>query len=551
MEDLVCSNQTIDKQPTAVQFVIEYGNHASLVIYFICFLILILFINYSKKMEKDREPFAFSPDLPLPPIPKPRTLKPKLQKPKVSKSCSPIMLRSEPSKAIEHLSAEDLQVLAGADEFVEQESATDYCYGGYKPIKVGEELVERYAVIRKLGYGHFSTVWLCRDIKTSAESQYVAIKIVKSAEMFNCVAQDEIKLLRSIKSADPNHAGYKHIIQMLDYFQVMSINGYHTCISFELMGPSLLHLLIQSDYCGIHLPGVQNILIQVLKGMVYLHKICKIIHTDIKPENILIKVKDQYIRNLVETSTRYTELGVQMPRTYVSAEAWENYVYCRPLQEFNDNQETEPTIPRPRARSIRNESIKNEDGIQEKTQRSPVMRGPMYISSNIEVKIADLGNACWDDHHFATNIQTKQYRALEVILDAGYSFPADIWSVGCLAFELATGEYLFNPRRTSNISSTEDHILLICELLGGIPKYIAQKGNNSNRFFDSEGTLSCFNTSQLRIWKTEDVLVDKYKWKRVDAIPFAALIDAMIEPDPELRLTAENALSSEWLIMKP
>lgn len=48
----------------------------------------------------------------------------------------------------------------------------------------------------------------------------------------------------------------------------------------------------------------------------YLHNVCRIIHTDIKPENILIKVKDDYVRNLVETSSRYKELGVQMPRTY-------------------------------------------------------------------------------------------------------------------------------------------------------------------------------------------------------------------------------------------
>ena len=34
----------------------------------------------------------------------------------------------------------------------------------------------------------------------------------------------------------------------------------------------------------------------------------------------------------------------------------------------------------------------------------------------LKVKIADLGNACWEDHHYTDDIQTRQYRALEVIL---------------------------------------------------------------------------------------------------------------------------------------
>lgn len=49
----------------------------------------------------------------------------------------------------------------------------------------------------------------------------------------------------------------------------------------------------------------------------------------------------------------------------------------------------------------------------------------------IEVKIADLGNACWTYKKFTEDIQTRQYRALEVLIGAGYSTPADIWSTAC------------------------------------------------------------------------------------------------------------------------
>lgn len=46
----------------------------------------------------------------------------------------------------------------------EQEDPKDYCRGGYYPVKIGEIFNDRYKVIRKLGWGHFSTVWLCEDM---------------------------------------------------------------------------------------------------------------------------------------------------------------------------------------------------------------------------------------------------------------------------------------------------------------------------------------------------------------------------------------------------
>lgn len=66
-------------------------------------------------------------------------------------------------------------------------------------------------------------------------------------------------------------------------------------------------------------------------------------------------------------------------------------------------------------------------------------------AEKLQVKIADLGNACWVHKHFTEDIQTRQYRSLEVLIGSGYNTPADIWSTACMAFELATGDYLFEP----------------------------------------------------------------------------------------------------------
>lgn len=92
---------------------------------------------------------------------------------------------------------------------------------------------------------------------------YVAVKVVKSANIYATVASDEIKLLQNVLQRDRAHEGSKKIIQLLDYFKEQSINGIHFCLTFELMGPSLLHLLIESEFKGIQLPGVKSITKQV------------------------------------------------------------------------------------------------------------------------------------------------------------------------------------------------------------------------------------------------------------------------------------------------
>lgn len=81
----------------------------------------------------------------------------------------------------------------GSEDGSEQEDVQQYCRGGYHPIVTGDVFDRRYRVIRKLGWGHFSTVWLCRDLEGS-KPKYVALKVVKSALHYTETAADEVVL---------------------------------------------------------------------------------------------------------------------------------------------------------------------------------------------------------------------------------------------------------------------------------------------------------------------------------------------------------------------
>ena len=89
-----------------------------------------------------------------------------------------------------------------------------------------------------------------------------------------------------------------------------------------------------------------------------------------------------------------------------------------------------------------------------------------------------------------------------------YDTSADMWSLGCITFELLTGDLLFDPREGGDYDRDEDHIAMFQELLGKIPKKVALNGKYSKNFFDRKGNLK--HIKQLKFWPIEDVLHEKY-----------------------------------------
>lgn len=570
----------------------------------------------------------------------------------------------------------------------EQESSCDYCKGGYHPVKIGDLFLSRYHVTRKLGWGHFSTVWLCWDLE---EKRYVALKIVKSAPHFTETAKDEIKILKAVRDSDPSDLKREKTVQLLNDFKIAGINGNHVCMVFEVLGHNLLKLILKSNYRGIPLPNVRTIIRQVLEGLDYLHTKCQIIHTDIKPENVLICVDETYIRKLACEATELHIMGFKLPYSLISTapkqfqeqpitskmsrnkkkklkkkakrqnelikiqmehiqqlaaldekpeengseekdkiiaedddskdtipeiiqeeeEAGDDgddeedetlpaatVVVDKPIvngnkmeqedeeksdtiieqkttdeeivpvpEEEDDEDEEETTTPAPPA--INNdeddcddekEEEKIDDNLSEdsntanddkskndsKNKQNKLFQDPAFqICDDIEVKIADLGNACWVSKHFTEDIQTRQYRSLEVILGAGYNTSADIWSTACMAFELATGDYLFEPHSGENYCRDEDHIAHVIELLGPIPKKIIFAGTMAHLVFNKKGELR--HIVGLKPWGLIEVLTEKYEWPMQEAAAFADFLTPMLEFDPDKRATAADCLEHPWL----
>jgi serine/threonine-protein kinase SRPK2 len=191
---------------------------------------------------------------------------------------------------------------------------------------------QRYHVLRKLGWGHFSTVWLCWDFKAV---RFVALKIVKSAKHYTEAAADEIKLLQCARDGDPLDENRFKTVQLLDDFKVTGPNGVHVCMVFEVLGNNLLKLIIKSNYHGIPLPNVRLIVKQVLQGLDYLHRKCQIIHTDMKPENVLMCVDETHVRHLAQEAAEWQRMGIKPSGSAVATVTTQQSVDAHQLQQQN------------------------------------------------------------------------------------------------------------------------------------------------------------------------------------------------------------------------
>jgi len=496
----------------------------------------------------------------------------------------------------------DGEEILGSDDD-EQENPKDYKKGGYHPVKVGDLYNNRYHVIRKLGWGHFSTVWLCWDL---TERRFVALKVVKSADHYTDTAVDEIKLLKCVREGDPEDPFREKCVQMLDDFKIHGVNGTHVVMVFEVLGHHLLKWIIKSDYRGLPVECVKSIIRQTLQGLKYMHETCKIIHTDIKPENILLCVSDDYIRRIAADAHDWQQNGSAPPAgSHVSTapsappkplsknakkkQKQKAKKQAALLKKVEEQMIEKDNLPADDAQDLPNgeERLNGEDSgkatveaakdSENKKEDTPVYQNGDFMrkrhdtaTSNVSeewrnktandllidlldpenadkfvAKIADLGNACWTNRHFTDDIQTRQYRSLEVLIGAGYDCSADIWSTACMAFELLTGDYLFDPHSGDNWSRDEDHIALITELVGNLPKRIVLSGKYSKEFFKKDGTLR--RISRLKPWPLKDVLTEKYEWGETEAEELASFLLPMLKPDCSRRATAAQCLAHPWL----
>lgn len=322
-----------------------------------------------------------------------------------------------------------------------------------------DHIAYRYEMLKVIGKGSFGQVIKVYDHKTQ---QHVALKIVRNEKRFHRQAQEEIRILQHLKKQDKDNT--MNIIHMYEHF----IFRNHMCITFELLSVNLYELIKKNHFQGFSIQLIRRFAYSILRCLEALYN-NKIIHCDLKPENVLLK---------------------QQGRS--------------------------------------------------------------------GIKVIDFGSSCFEHQRIYTYIQSRFYRAPEVILGASYGMPIDMWSLGCILAELATG-YPLLPGENET-----DQLSCIIELLGMPPDRLfdERKCKRLKIFFNSKGYPRYCYTKVLSDGKVvlEGSRTSRGKmrgapktkdWstalKGCDDECFIDFIQKCLDWDPHNRMTPYAALRHSWL----
>uniref|UniRef100_A0ACD5VSE3 Uncharacterized protein n=1 Tax=Avena sativa TaxID=4498 RepID=A0ACD5VSE3_AVESA len=161
--------------------------------------------------------------------------------------------------------------------------------------------------------------------------------------------------------------------------------------------------------------------------------------------------------------------------------------------------------------------------------------------SRCEIKVIDLGSSCFLTDNLCLYVQSRSYRAPEVILGLPYDQRIDIWSLGCILAELYTGEVLFPNEPVSMM------LARMIGIIGPIDTEMLALGQETEKYFTDDYDLFTKNeeTDQL-----EYLVPEKSSLRRHLQCPdpqFVDFLSYLLQINPSQRPTATEALEHPWL----
>ncbi|PBK92967.1 kinase-like protein [Armillaria gallica] len=355
---------------------------------------------------------------------------------------------------------------------------------------------KRYVVCRKLGWGMSSSTWLARD---TMDTSYVAIKVL-SGHCTNLVERGlvwELEALGQVSS--PPSSPY--CLQLNSYFTFPGKGGagQHLCLVTKVLGGDIKALV--TKHGRFPFPLAKRIILHLLRGIAHAHS-RGVVHTDLKHDNIFFDTS-------MSSNDFDKLLTSDLPRRHPPELSYEGFVTAAVSQP----------LPIPT--------------LQEAMQRTFV--------------VADFGSARPIFTHGQEEISPLSLRPPEIMIGGTWDEKVDIWTFGCLVFELVTGGALFRYIPCPKFGLDEPNFMLyqmICYTGEDFSSELLSVSPLAGQFFDS--TCNLKGNPPILDYPF-DLSIKKLKVvDEADVLPIAALMRKCLRLDPAQRATAAELLSDPW-----
>jgi serine/threonine-protein kinase SRPK3 len=389
---------------------------------------------------------------------------------------------------------------------------------------VGRIFGNSYLCIKYLGKGTFSKVWMVCNLKNG---DLFAMKT--QLPEFIEDTEHEIGILNKI-----NHIYNKdsRVGKLYESFKESFYGETYYCLIMELLGESISNIYDVFEDDLIPLDVIRRILKDLLLGVNEFH-IKRIIHTDLKMENILITQLGRSKRELIKW---FEGLNSQ--------EFIENRINQNLPENFSElNKVKKKSVKRKvRDRAFRSFSNYFLDELNKYNQiETDYEEYTREDLDRVNVKIVDFGNAEVEGDLNQEVISLRIYRPPENLMTSYYNTKTDIWTLGCIAYEFFTGDPLFEIKRLRNsIERDRCHISEMFKYLGKMPKSLCINCEFSKDLFDHKGRIL-----KNRDIEEEDIkeILKVLEYSEDDCFLIESLLRDFLEYDVRIRKGGSQILN--------